>query len=202
MPIFLVSVSAAKARFHFRVFRATALPTPYPHTVMSTLRLPALAALLVAAGSTASAQRTVFSIDWHSQTVGLSDSGTGVPITAGDLLTPMAGLPMLGALATPATAITHSGAGLGLLPGCVGVPGGAPCYVEVDAFSFGADRYFTGGPQAAGQLHFSVDRFASGVAGTPLPPNVFTEGGAMEASGDVFVNPTSMLPGPVAPGMA
>ncbi len=173
---------------------------PNPHTVMFTLRLPILATLMVAAGSTASAQRTHFSIDWHSQTVGVSDFATGVPITAGDILTPAAGFPALGSLSTPATALTHSGPGLGLLPGCVGAPGGTMCYVEVDALSFGIDQFFTGGLQAAGQLHFSVDRFAMGDLGAPLPPNVFTEGSALEASGDVFVNPTTMLPGPIAPG--
>ncbi|MFT4649003.1 MAG: hypothetical protein ACI9X4_002237 [Glaciecola sp.] len=166
---------------------------------MSTLRLPALAILLVAAGSTASAQRTLFSIDWHSQTVGLSDP-TGTLITAGDILTPTAGLPMLGPLATPSIALTHGAGGLGLLPGCIGVPGGTMCYVEVDALSFGVDKYFTGGPQAAGQLHFSVDRFANGMVGAPLPPNVNTEGPVMDQSGDVFLNPTVIPSGPLAPG--
>ena len=167
---------------------------------MSTLRLPALAALLVAAGSTASAQRTHFSIDWHSQTVGLPESGFGVEITAGDILTPSAGATMLGPLATPAIALTHGGPGLGLFPGCVGVPGGTMCHVEVDALSYGMDKYFTGGLQSAGQIHFSVDRFAMGMFGAPLPPNVSTEGPVMDASGDVFLNPRMIPAGPIAPG--
>ncbi|MCP5023527.1 MAG: hypothetical protein GY930_17380 [bacterium] len=169
---------------------------------MFTLRLPILATLMVAAGSTASAQRTLFSIDWHSQTVGVPDSGTATPITAGDLLTPATSPLILGPLTTPAIGLTHGGPGLGLFPGCVGAPGGVMCYVEVDALSFGEDQPFTPGLQAAGKLHMSVDRFAAGEAGAPLPPNVTSEGPALDAAGDVFLNPDMIPSGPVAPGPA
>ncbi|MFT5200132.1 MAG: hypothetical protein ACI87O_002806 [Planctomycetota bacterium] len=167
---------------------------------MYNLRLPSLAVLLVAAGSSASAQHTFFSTDWLSPTVGLPASGSGTPITAGDLLTPAAGLPSLGPLLTPAIAVSHGAPGLGLLPGCVGVPGSTPCRVEVDAVSFGFDKYFTSGLQAAGQLHFSVDLHAKGAVGAPLPPNVTTEGPALDGGGDVFLNPRSIPAGPIGPG--
>ncbi len=167
---------------------------------MTPLRLTTYAALLIAASSSASAQHTFFSTDWISPTVGLPDSGSGTPITAGDLLTPTAGLPTLGPLVTPTIAVTHGGIGLGLLPGCVGVPGGTPCHVEVDAVSFGKDKYFTPGLQAPGQLHFSVDFYASGAVGAPVPPNVTTEGGALDGAGDVFLNPRAIPAGPLGPG--
>ncbi|MCA9001619.1 MAG: hypothetical protein KDB61_06835 [Planctomycetes bacterium] len=187
---------------HFQVFRVGEprfLP-PYPDLVMKTLRFSSLAALLVATGSTAAAQHTFFSTDWISPTVGLPDSGSGTAITHGDLLTPAAGLPALGPLATPTIAVSHGATGLGLFPGCVGVTGGTPCPVEVDALSFGLDQYFTPGLQAAGKLHFSVDFYANGAAGAPLPPNVITEGAALDGGGDVFVNPRVIPAGPLPPG--
>ncbi|MDF1836937.1 MAG: hypothetical protein P1V35_03630 [Planctomycetota bacterium] len=169
--------------------------------MLNQLRLPGIAALLVAAGSTASAQsHTYFSADWLSPTVGMPASGSGTAITAGDLMTPASGIPMLGPLATPAIGLTHAAPGLGLLPGCIGVPGGTPCRVEVDAVSFGMDKYFAPGPQAAGQLHFSVDLYARGAFGAPVPPNVTTEGPALDGGGDVFLNPRSIPAGPIGPG--
>ncbi|HPF14181.1 MAG TPA: hypothetical protein PLJ12_07920, partial [Planctomycetota bacterium] len=67
---------------------------------MKPLQITTAAALVLATGTSAIAQRTVFSIDWHSPTVGLPDPG-GVPITAGDLLGPTAGMTMLGPLGIP-----------------------------------------------------------------------------------------------------
>jgi hypothetical protein len=159
-----------------------------------------LTALLFGATTSLSAQQTVFSIDWRSPSVGLPDAGTATPITTGDLLVPTTGLPMLGPLPVPTIGMTHGLGGLGLLPGCIGAPGGTPCPVEVDALSFGQDAPVSPNGFAAGQLHFSVDSFASGVFGGPIPPNVTSESLAGEASADVMLNPNFMPGAPLPPG--
>lgn len=139
----------------------------------------------------------VFSITWQGPPKGLP-SGFGPPITEGDLLIP--GLPPTFApafLAMPFPAITVTagfappGLALPLYPGAVGLPAGVPGFVELDAVSFGTDLLLLPGTPAPSLIWaFSVDEFSVGIAGIPIPPNVFTSGaaGAAEASADIFVD--------------
>ncbi len=167
---------------------------------MKTLHLPYLAALLLGTTTALSAQQTVYSIDWRGPSVGIPDAGTATPMTSGDLLIPTTGLPALGPLPMPTIGMTHGLGGLGLIPGCIGVPGGVPCPVEVDALSFGQDFPVTPNGFAPGQLHFSVDSFAMGIAGGAIAPNVTSEGPVGDASADVMLNPLPMPGAPLPPG--
>jgi hypothetical protein len=157
----------------------------------------------VAATCGAAQAQTVFSIEYRGPTIAVPNSCTGVPITEGDLLSPgtPGGVPALGPLPAPCVFITGGPGGLGLpmWAGCVGHPPGMPCGVEVDAVSFGTD-----GPllpaMPAGRVAFSVDKFAMGIAGMPVPPAVWTEGPPIsEAAGDVFVD-LGLPAGPLPPG--
>ncbi|MCP5021147.1 MAG: hypothetical protein GY930_05160 [bacterium] len=167
---------------------------------MKTLHLPYLAALFLGATTTLRAQQSVYSIDWRSPSVGIPDAGTATPMTSGDLLIPTTGLPAIGPLPMPTIGMTHGLGGLGLIPGCIGVPGGAPCPVEVDALSFGQDLPVTPNGFAPGQLHFSVDSFAMGIAGGTIVPNVTSEGPVGDASADVMLNPLAIPGAPLPPG--
>ena len=172
----------------------------HPNQALKYLHLPCLAAALLGVQSTLLAQQTVFSVDWRSPSIGIPDAATATPMTAGDLLVPTTGLPMLGPLPVPSIGMTHGLGGVGLMPGCIGVPGGVPCPIEVDALSFGQDAPVSPNGFGAGQLHFSVDSFAMGVLGGPVPPNVTSEGPIGDASADVMLNPRFMPGAPLPPG--
>jgi hypothetical protein len=119
---------------------------------------------------------------------GVPDFFLGVPIDGGDILTPPlpgpAGpnMPAFGPLPVPGREISALPAFFppkpAVVPGGLGILPGAS--LEIDALSFGADM--------GAQLFFSVDEFALGIPGAPLPPNVTSEGaaGAAEAAADVF----------------
>ncbi|MCA9001613.1 MAG: hypothetical protein KDB61_06805, partial [Planctomycetes bacterium] len=64
--------------------------------------------------SPATAQRTLFSVDWQSPTVSLLDSASLTPITHGDMLSAAGGVPALGPLPTPDIVLNHGIGGLGL----------------------------------------------------------------------------------------
>ena len=66
------------------------------HSLRTLAALPLGALLASAAGAQAT-----FSIDWHGPTKGKPDSFTGSPISEGDVLGPVTGIPALGPLATP-----------------------------------------------------------------------------------------------------
>lgn len=158
---------------------------------MTTTRKTSLPALLVTLTLAGAASATpTFSIDFQGPTKGMPDGFWGAPITEGDILTPSAGVGF-GPLPTPGIAISGGfgppapGLALPLHAGAMGIPGGVAGRVEVDALSYGVDYVIT--PDAQTFYHFSVDEFATGFGGTPLPPNVFTEGaaGGLEASADV-----------------
>lgn len=166
---------------------------------------------LVGAGGSARAQFT-FSIDYFGPTNGLPNAFPPfAPIRPADILTvPNAGIglpgfPMPGPVPIPGTFITGGPPGLSIPSyfGCVGAPPGAPCPCEVDALSYGMDAIPPlGAPQPAGTWAFSVDEFAAGIPGTPLPPNVVSEGpggGVIEAGSDVFMS-LALPPAPVPPG--
>jgi len=170
------------------------------HPFLNARALVAAFALPALAGQAAAQNRYLFSIDWQGPTVGLPDP-SGVPITEGDVLTPSTGtsLPALGAPAPPSIAIPHGVGGLGLLPICVGHPGGTPCVVEVDALSLGVDHRFQPNvPIRAGQILFSVDEYAAGLFGAPTP-SVGTEGPVGDGAADAFVNLGALAPAPLAP---
>ena len=167
-----------------------------------SVRAPlALIAILSLTAPSARAQVT-YSIDWGGPTIALPDSFGGVPITEGDVLTPLGGFPTLGPLPQPAILITGGPGGLGLPlhPACVGHPPGVPCGVEVDALSYGMDGPAVPG-MAPGTHWFSVDEFATSLGAPMVPPDSFTEGamGALEACADAFLDVAGMPPGPLPP---
>lgn len=137
-----------------------------------------LVALLTA--TTLAAAQPSFSVDLQ----GPLSIPSGGPFCGADILVPTPPAPGPGPLSLPTVAVP-SGA-LGVFPGMQNA-------AELDALSYGMDD-----PEAG--ILFSVDEFAAGTPGTPLPPAVWTEGaaGAGEASADVFtyLGP----PGPVPPG--
>jgi len=151
--------------------------------------------LALAAPATGQVQ---FSIEWHGPTIAVPDSGGGIPITEGDILAPVGGMPALGPLPPPPIVIPAAGGGLGLLPGCTGHPPGTPCWVEVDALSHGTDFPFTGGGILPGSLWFSVDEFAMSM-GPMAIPDVGSEFPPGDSSADVFANLLFMPPTPLPP---
>lgn len=155
--------------------------------------------LLCALTAPAAAQGPIFSIDYHGPPIGAPDSGAGLPITSGDLLVAFGGTPALGPLPLPTIAIPNSPGGLGLVPGCAGLPPGVPCHVEVDALSFGTDLLVPPIHLPGGTIWFSVDAFAV-AAVPPVAPNVFSEAPVADSSPDAFVNVKPMPPGPVPIG--
>ena len=172
---------------------------------LAKLAFGALAALTFS--TTARAQASTefhFSIDWHSPTVSALDSAFAFPITEGDVLKPIGGLPALGPLPVPS--IKYS-AGFAPVPGlglvfhapCVGHPGGTPCRVEVDALDYGRALLIQQGMPLKGRLMFSVDRFAVGAV-LAVPPSVATENapGVFEASADAFLA-LGLVAGPLPP---
>jgi hypothetical protein len=180
-----------------------------------TLRvLPILAIALFTCAAPAFAQFT-FSVDRRGPTITIPDSVTGTCITAGDILAPPPPtgtpayappfLPPPGKL-TPAGLVPFPGLGIPTGGPCMCMPPPAMCPLELDALSYGTD--FNPAfvlPALAGRWVFSVDEFATGIPGTPLAPNVASEGvpAAIEAAADVFealgipLGPVPPPPGPV-----
>ncbi|MDC1043587.1 hypothetical protein OAQ71_00005, partial [bacterium] len=150
--------------------------------------------------STAAAQsQFTFSIDWQSASMG-SPSSSGVPMTDGDLYHPstLSAMPAPGFVPAPTISLDHA-VDLGLPVGCVGRGPGVPCAIEVDAFSRGTDHQFGPSlPIQRGDLLFSVDEFAAGRPGGPLP-NVRSEFAAGDSSADAFGNLNTLPPGPLPP---
>ncbi len=148
---------------------------------ISALTLPAL--LLLSSSATAQVN---FSIDSTGPTVGVADSFIGAPITPAGILTPAtgSGLPALGPLPVPGTFIPEGA--LGIVPMPFGL-----AKRELDALSYGVDRCFD--PYNADPimnpfgLHFSVDDFAIGVAGSAV--DVASESPVADACADVFASP-------------
>jgi hypothetical protein len=164
-----------------------------------------LAALVTAPSAFA---QTTFSIDFGGPTKGVPDTCAGVPITEGDILVPVTGVPAPGPLPPPCIAISGGfgppapGLGLFLHPACIGSPPGAACGVEVNALSYGLD-----GPamplMPPGSWFFSVDEFAIGLIGTPAPPCAWSEGpgaGIFDSAADAFVD-LGLPPGPIPPAL-
>src|SRR5262249_52269348 len=124
-----------------------------------------------------------FSVDYHGMTIAKPATGSGVPITEGDILAPATpgSTPAYGPLPAPMIVISGGfgppapGLGLPTHPGCMGHPPGMPCAVEVDALSYGVDYKVPHAPLPAGTYVFSVDRCSVGFPGSPLPGNVSSE---------------------------
>src|SRR5258706_540513 len=166
-----------------------------------------LAAIVLCALSTPSRAQVQFSVNYQGLTIGVPASGSGVPITEGDILVPatMGGLPGFGPLPPPMILISGGfgppapGLGLPAHPGCIGHPPAMPCGVEVDALSGGVDFKVTPGPLPAGTYVFSVDKCSGGMPGSPLPGNVTSEFPSGNAAADIFED--LGLPGaPLPPG--
>ncbi len=156
---------------------------------LSFHRLIRVSALVLTAFvlTTSAAQAQIsYSIEFQGPTVGMASSNIPpATIGAGDLLAPGAGTPW----------IRITGGALGV------VPSAATGEIEVDALSFGTDPSVdcNGSPH----LLLSVDEFAVGSPGAPMPPNVTTEGaiGNQEASADIYLSNALPAP-PVCPAIA
>jgi hypothetical protein len=148
-----------------------------PQTRTRRVALAASLGLLLA--SSAGAQVS-FSVDAKSDTVGLVDPTSLLPIRPACVLAPSGGAPALGPLTDPPIVVLGpADLGLGSFP------------MELDALSFGADAKFSSGaPSSAGVLWFSVDRLARGRRFRSVWPTVASEraGLAREASQDLFVD--------------
>jgi hypothetical protein len=157
-----------------------------------------------------------FSVDYLGSTVSLPSTCPGLPITAGDILTPATGAPcqpssaVIGGLPPPSILIPGGlpapmGLGIPSVAGCTGVPGGAPCPAELDALSYGRDtiQNSAGTGLQVANIFFSVDEFATGIAGGPFAPNVWSEGvltGVKDHAADVFSNSLAIPFVPAGPG--
>jgi len=144
-------------------------------------------------------RRVSFSLDWHSQSVGLPSNTGGTLLTESDILLPALGDPAFGPQPRPQISITGGQLGLSRYPVCVGHPGGTPCGIEVDALSYGTDAK-PGCTNSDVHVYFSVDEQAVGHNGSSLVPSVKSEAvtGVEDASADVFVS-LDLPPGPLPP---
>ena len=165
------------------------------------LRRIALFAIGASGLSSVAGAQVTFSVDWHSPTVGMPDSFTAIPITEGDILMPVTGMPSLGPLPMPGTVISAGPTGLGLAgwAPCVGHPGGTPCMVEVDALSYGVDFPLQNSGNITGDYLFSTDEFAMGLVGPPIFPGLISEAPVGDSSSDVWRNAGFLPPGPLPP---
>jgi len=157
---------------------------------------PAAATLFAAFGLAAPATaQVIFSIDYKGARRGDAATGGGGLIRESDLLLPTLGAPAFHSLQPPQ--IFRNGASLGLpnFSVCTATIDGVPCQIELDAVSFGTDKYFrpTAGDQP--RLFFSVDIHS---VGRPLGigPNVATEAIFGEVAADIFT-PFNLPPGPL-----
>ena len=163
----------------------------------------AASTLLGPAAGLAGAQVT-FSIDYRGVTI-----GPPAFISAGDILAPatVGFVPLFGPLPIPVIVVPIGLGGLALPLAPPASPLPAPGFVlphEVDALSYGMDFNPAMAPALAGRWVFSVDEFAIGIPGTPLPPAVWTEGPFGSACADVFEAlgiPVGPLAPPPGPGM-
>jgi hypothetical protein len=174
--------------------------------VRSTAPIALATAAFCALSGSARAQVT-FSVDYHGMTIAKPATGSGAPITEGDILAPATPgmLPAYGPLPAPVIVISAGfgppapGLVLPMFPGCVGHPPGMACALEVDALSYGVDFKVPHAPLPAGTYVFSVDRCSVGFPGSPLPGNVTSEAPFADAASDIFQD-LGLPPGPLPPG--
>jgi hypothetical protein len=161
----------------------------------------AILSLSVSGLAAAASAQVSFSVDWHSPTVGMPASCTGVPITEGDILVPLGFAPAIGPLPAPCVGITAGVPGLSLAfyGACVGHPGGIPCRIEVDALSYGTDLALGPNTVAMEEYLFSTDEFATGGVPPILAPSIATEAPFGDSSADVWRQGAPLPPGPVPP---
>jgi hypothetical protein len=151
---------------------------------LSALVLPAF--LLLTSSAVAQVH---FSIDRAGPTVGAPNSFSGFPITPADILAPATstGAPAYGPLPVPGTVIPEAALGL--------TAAGHVAIHELDALSYGVDRCFDPNQQdpvmSPFSLHFSVDEYAVGVAGSAV--DVASESAVADACADVFASPLTGL---------
>lgn len=157
----------------------------------------AIGGVLGGVTSTWGQQRPTYSVDFQGPVKGVAEaSGSGRIISEGDILEapapaglPFPGVPPPPVVVVAATANPFILPNLGLFGPAFPGPAGFPTGLEVDALSYGTDYCIGMGMAWPTNLTFSVDEFAAGIAGSPAPPNVFTEGvlGAAEASADIYM---------------
>ncbi len=158
-----------------------------------------------------------FSVDWRSRSLAQPSSTVGgAPITEADILGPAPGAPGFGPFQNVSIQLLGSTLDLNNFASCQGHQPLTPCGIEVDALSSGRDDFlFPSTPLAVGprgalpaprrRLWFSVDEWATGLAGASNPPyaQVVSEGNnpaqVWDASADVFVD-VELPSGPLAPG--
>jgi len=163
-------------------------------------RLLAASAGVAALTGLAQAQY-VFSVDFQSGSLSVPDGFGAVPITEGDLLTAVTGLPALGPLPAPGIDVSGGATGLGLAlhATCVGHPPYTPCGVELDAVSFGKDTMVPPNfPIDPGDIWFSVDAYAASFPQAPTP-DITTEGPCSDLAADVLASTSFMPPAPLPP---
>jgi hypothetical protein len=170
-------------------------------TSPSQLRRLALLSLSATGLAAAASAQVSFSIDWHSPTVGMPSTCTGVPITEGDILVPAGFATAIGPLPTPCIGVSGGTPGLGLIGWgpCVGHPGGTPCRVELDALSYGTDQPLSPNGVAFEEYLFSTDEFALGGVAPVLFPSVGTEAPVGDSSSDIWRQGAPLPTGPVPP---
>ena len=123
-----------------------------------------LAAAALCALASPSHAQFHFSIDYKGMTIAVPATGSGIPITEGDLLAPGTPgmLPAFGPLPPPMIFISGGfgppapGLGLPRHPGCIGHLPAIPCGVEVDALSYGMDYAVRPAPLPAGPVSGGV----------------------------------------------
>ena len=170
-------------------------------TSSRTLRRLALLSLSASGLAAVASAQVSFSIDWHSPTVGMPNPCTGVPITEGDILTPVGFAPAFGPLPPPCIGISAGMPGLSLMwsAPCIGHPGGTPCRVEVDALSYGRDHPLSPNNVMFEEYLFSTDEFAVGGIPPLMFPSVTSEAPVGDSSADVWRQGAPLPPGPVPP---
>ncbi len=160
----------------------------------AALAIPGIVAF-AAAPSAAAQTELVFSLDYHGPLIGTPTIGG--PLTHGDLLV-RSGQSVFGPALPPDILYNGGQVGLPGYSGCVGVQGGIPCPVEIDAMSYGFDRILTPDPLDTYAVYFTVDEYAEGdpslLAGPP--GNLRTEAQAFDSSGDVYTSGL-LQPGPI-----
>jgi hypothetical protein len=156
----------------------------------------------VAGGARSQQHPISFSIDWQGPSVGQLASTPPIPLTEADILLPAGGQPAFGPAPRPQILWTGNQLGVNRYGQCLGHPGGTPCGIEVDAFSYGNDARFRT-TSFATHVYFSVEEHAVGHPGSILVPSVRSESatGVRDVSADVFVS-LDLPAGPMPPGAA
>lgn len=132
----------------------------------------------------------LFSMDSQGPSISQQPTPGGPLVTEADLLR------IVGpTFFTPLAPVAGPGSFLNFYTQCVGHAPGFSCGIEVDASSFGRDALLQASPGYTYDMYFSVDEFATGLAGGG-PRSVTGEAAFFEAAADIYVTGID-TPGPV-----